>query len=278
MTERWKKFELEVLSFLRHKLSNIPVVVEGFGKSNSHLPDIKITRQVDGSELFWLDTKLSPAQGYQFVVQFTGDQFEFSEDNKATANEFSQGIIEHMNNHAHKYSNPGTAGVDLECNDRLLRNWIISQCEIKNVRYIVTSTKLDSFKVLVPVVDMDKYFKITARYRVKRSGSRDLAATHRSSAYDQLCKHLQGFGLEVGGSSIDGKRTIAHIGSSSLFGEELYFGDDYYLSAIKGSEGDYYIKKRGRTQNANIIFILEYCGLEQDMGLRHLQRSIVQNL
>ncbi len=270
---------MESVSFLKNKFSKLPVLFEWFGESNSHLPDIRVSRCSDKSMLFWLDVKLSPAQGYQFVVQFTNGQFRFSKENKATNNEFSRMIIEHMNDYANKYKNPGTQGCILTCEKELLYNWVISQCMDKNVRFIVTSTDLGTYKALISVNDIPKYFRITGIYRVKRSGSRHLAAKHRNLAAKQLKDHLRSRSLQVDNIYIDGKRTITHINvSEPLVGDDLYFGDQYYLSVSKEQEGEYYIKHRGSTENANVIFILEYCGLEQELGIRDFQQDILAEL
>lgn len=233
-------------------------------------------RQTDGAELFWLDAKLSPAQGYQFVVRFVDGCFQFSAENKTIPNKYSSKIIEHMNRNIDTYTNPGTAGYDVFCDEELITNWIISQCEAKNVKFIVTSTQLDSFKAIIPVRQIPEFFSITARYRVKRSGSRDVAIKYRSSALKQLSLHLEEIGLNINNSYVDGKRTLAHIDSQDLLvGENLYFGENYYLSARRDNEGEYLIKQRGSTRNANIIFVLKYRGPQENLGIDELHQSIV---
>lgn len=191
MKRDWEIFEKEVLSFLQDQLVSFPVKAEGFGGGNSNVPDIALRKVSDNSELFWIDAKLSIAQGYQFVVLYDKEHFIFSNENRTPNNQFSQAIINHMNENIIYYQKVNTAGIDLKCDSKLFYDWIVSHCIAKNVKYIITSNSLNSFKAIIPLDKIPDYFVVTAKYRVKRSGTSHLAKKHFATATVQLKEHAK---------------------------------------------------------------------------------------
>lgn len=54
---------------------------------------------------------------------------------------------------------------------------------------------------------------------------------------------------------------------------ERYFGDDFFLSP-NNTNGGYYLKKRSKTNNLNVIFSLDYIGPEENIGVDLLDEMV----
>ena len=123
----WKEFEEASTEFLNKTFGDYATFVLQ-GGSNSKKEDILVNTK-KGKE-FYIEAKHSPAQCGQFVLlpDIQTKKFDYSKQNIAPLNEYSQQIINYMNTKFEEYKESGTAGKDIvfpNC-ENVFINWILS--------------------------------------------------------------------------------------------------------------------------------------------------------
>lgn len=234
----WKDFEDECLEFLNSKYSK---TFEPQGRSYSTVSDI-LFKGLDKE--FYIETKMSKAQCGQFVLLPDEKEkvFKYSYKNKTKENEYTKEIINYMNSNFYAFSNSGTAGKEIDLPKSVFYNWIIDYYKTKAVEFILTKDK-NSF-VVIPLANLPIYFDVTAKYRVKKSGSAKLTTSNKQDctiAMQDAGINFTWVGLEITSeTNLDGIRVK---------------GDNFdYL--IKASGSRYTIRKLSNTKNANVIFTI----------------------
>ncbi|MBP3953567.1 hypothetical protein [Bacillus suaedae] len=268
----WEKFELETIPFLEKIYHDLPVAFKREGGQNSTKSDICVLH--DMNELFSLEAKLTPSQSGQFVLLEEQQKYIFSAENKFQNNKMTQLIIDELNAFKTKYTPKGQKAVIVDIDTYVLANWIKDHYKNKGSRFIITSTKINDYKAIIPINEVERFFEMTAVIRRKKSGTSDVARYKVSSCISELRQHLTAFGLEIIETKQDGKKTLVLLNKDIILEKnERYFGDEYFLSPnVKGN--GYFIKSRAKTNNLNVIFQLKYIGPEKSFGFEHLERSI----
>lgn len=167
--KEWEKFEKDCVEFLNDKFKDYATFVHQ-GGSDWTIPDIKVSPKI-GGDSFYIEVKKSPAQCGQFVLlPGDGNTFVFSDKTKSKNNADVQKIIAHMEQEFKKFSKVATESgdekIEFEGAEQVFINWIINYYKTKDVKFFITNGH-----ALIPIDQFGNYFKVTATYRKKKSGS-----------------------------------------------------------------------------------------------------------
>jgi hypothetical protein len=130
---------------------------------------------------------------------------------------------------------------------------------------------LDTFYNIIPITKIEEVFTISAVFRRKRSGTRDVPMKNLLEVKGLLTKHLTTLGVLNFQIKTLGNKLILGQLSKSIDNKELYF-DNYFLSYIGNNE--YRVKMRAQTNNPNVVFSMNYNGIKSDTGLEQLKNYL----
>lgn len=238
----WKDFEIDCTNYLNSNFGKYATFIH-VGESNSRIADIKVNN--NKNEEFYIEAKHAPAQCGQFVLtpNIQLCQFEYSLLNFNKLNEYSKQIIEFMNKHFEIFKEAGTAGKSIvfENCEEVFNNWVKQYYEEKNVQYFITN----NFMIL-PIEEFEKYFIVTAKYRVKRSGSTSAGKGNKDSLQNYLEHSFHIQSVEMVGDKIfvQSKEELHNT-------RFILNGYEYMLSK---RDDKYEVRKLSNTFNANVIF------------------------
>lgn len=259
----WEEFEIQCTKYLNNRFGRYASFFHQ-GGANSIVPDILAKTHTGKS--FYIDAKLSSAQCGQFVLLPNLDSytFEYSRQNVNRINKYAEMIMDYMNQDFDAFRQAGTAGkaIDMANGSDIFASWIIQTYQDKGVKFFIT-TKYTLF----PVEEFSDYFDVTAKYRVKRSGSGNVGKNNITSVMDYINKH-------------DYVITDLHINGNKLFVNSPHNLHDRkfilrgveYMFSLRGNE--YEIRKLSNTYNANVIFSIEQkssCGMSDKDFIHFLQ-------
>lgn len=243
--ENWKNFETECYNFLCEKFSNF-AKFQKLGSSNSTVSDILVTTN---NKEFFVEVKHLPAQCGQFVLlpDIKNKLFEYSSKNIIKVNEYSQEIIKHMNNNFEEFKNAGTSGktIIFENSENVFSKWIINYYKGKNVKFFI----INNLKLL-HIEKINKYFNITAKYRVKRSGSSGVSPKMLKPLSEYITKSFS-----ISKSEIISNKLFT-ISDTDLNNFKFIFENQEYMFSLK-TKNTYEIRKLSNTYNANVIFSIK---------------------
>lgn len=241
----WEKFEEDCTLFLIEQFGEYAKFTHQ-GKSDSTIPDIKV--ETKKNKKFYIEAKHSPAQCGQFVLlpNVETKKFEYSRLNSTDINEFSQIIINHMNNDFENFKEAGTAGKTIEfenCRD-IFNQWIIKTYKGKGVKFFITNNY-----VMLPIEKFADYFNVSAKYRIKRSGSSSVG----SGNINKVIQYLTTKYPDVKLKSVKDKVFV--YAEDNLHNERFTIGKNKYMFSKRAD--NYEIRKLSNTFNANVIFSIE---------------------
>lgn len=137
-----------------------------------------------------MDVKYCPAQCGQFVLLPDSENniFRYSNRNKSRINIYSQKILNYMNCHFKDFKEVGTKGKDIsmENDSDIFANWIIQIYKDKGVKFFITNNY-----TILPVERFQDYFDISAKYRTKRSGSRNVGKKNVQLVMDYILNGIE---------------------------------------------------------------------------------------
>lgn len=196
------------------------------------------------------------SQTSQFVVEIKNNKFVYGSKNKFKANQYSDEIINILNDNYNLYSKVAQTGMVVPVPETIAFSWIASNMKNKNVEFII-SVDNDGNKKVFSLDQFNKFFNIKTIFRRKKSGSQDLPKTY----YDDFKKHLDlRFSKYKYSLNTNGKKLYLDL-PLDLSKNECYIDSDvlpegkrYFLSN-KGN-GKYEVKITSSTNNPNIIFEL----------------------
>lgn len=252
---KWEDFESEMTGYLQQMLKDYDVLVEQYGSADSTIPDIEITIN-SNSKKFYVETKMPASQTSQFVVEIKNNKFVYGSKNKFKSNQYSDEIINILNDNYNLYSKVAQTGMVVPVPETIAFSWIASNMKNKNVEFII-SVDNDGNKKVFSLDQFNKFFNIKTIFRRKKSGSQDLPKTY----YDDFKKHLDlRFSKYDYSLNTNGKKLYLDL-PLDLNKNECYIDSDvlpegkrYFLSN-KGN-GKYEVKITSSTNNPNIIFEL----------------------
>lgn len=241
----WEEFEIDCTNFLIEQFGEYAKFTHQ-GRSDSTVPDIKV--ETKKNKQFYIEAKHSPAQCGQFVLlpNVETRQFEYSRLNSTEINEFSQVIIDHMNNNFEEFKEAGTAGknIDFDNCQNVFNSWIIKTYKDKGVKFFITNNN-----VILPIEDFSEYFNVSAKYRIKRSGSSSVG----SGNIDKVIEYLKSTF-----SNIELKTTYDKVfiyTNDNLHNQRFIIGKNEFM--ISKRENNFEVRKLSNTFNANVIFSIE---------------------
>lgn len=241
--ETWEKFESNSTKFLNITFGDKAIFTHE-GGFDSTKADIRV--QMKTGDVFYIEAKHCPAQCGQFVLipNLNTLSFDYSKKNITTINPYAQTIINHMNMEFDSFKEAGTKGkaIIFDNDQEIFASWIIDFYKSKKVKFIITN----NYKIL-PISDFAKAFTISAKYRVKRSGSSSVGR----SKIDAIKSFLSSKKIPI--SSLREESDKLYITSTSNLHNTRFIidGTEYMISL---RENEYEIRKLSNTFNANVIF------------------------
>lgn len=240
--KKWEKFEIACTEYLNDTYGNQALFMH-CGGTDANVSDIRV--ETANGNCYYIEAKCCPAQCGQFVLfpNLEKQKFEYSAKNAIEPNLYAEKIISVMNEDFETFKNADSAGktISFENDQDIFASWIKENYKRKNVKYIVTN----GYKIL-SLEELEKAFFISAKYRIKKSGSSCVGKTKINHVMDYLDKNYRIDDYRVNG----GKLFV--ISKDDLRNSRFAIcGTEYMIS--QRNEG-YEVRKLSNTFNANVIF------------------------
>lgn len=243
--KQWEQFEKECIEYLNDNFDKY-ATFQHMGGKNSNISDILV--KTNKNNEFYIEVKHSPCQSGQFVLipNFESKEFTYSNRNKIDINHFSKTIMDYMNSNFVKFSNSGTAGtiIDFENCQNCFANWIKSLYKTKNAKFIITN----NFK-LIDIDELEYFFDITAKYRIKKSGSSKVP----KKDYENILNYiLDKYPID----KYTYKNNSLFVKSNNNL-QKISFEYKNFTYKFSIKENSYFeVRRLSKTRNANVIFSL----------------------
>ena len=242
----WKDFEIQCTNHLNNKFGKYATFYHQ-GGSNSTVPDI-LVETIKGKS-FYIEAKHSPAQCGQFVLlpNVKTKTFEYSKLNVNPINKHAKIIMEYMNNNFNVFKEAGTAGkyIDIPNGIDIFSDWIIQTYKDKKAYYFITNNY-----TIFPIEQLKKYFNVTAKYRIKRSGSSNVGKRR----FDSVMEYISTQDYVITDSLFMGDKLYVYS-PQQLHEQRFTICEDEFMFSIR--EDKYELRKLSKTYNANVIFSIE---------------------
>ncbi len=242
----WQDFELECTDYLNDAFGDYAAFYHE-GGADSTVPDIRV--KTNTNRVFYIDAKHCPAQCGQFVLlpNILTRTFEYSSLNANRINAHAIEIIEFMNRDFDEFRDAGTAGKDINMQNgsQIFADWIIQAYKEKGARLFITN----DFKI-IDIDDFSEHFNVSAKYRIKRSGSSSVGRSRLSVISSLLKNEFR----SISSTRIQGDKLFVTSSVNLHNTRFIYEGNEFMISA-RGSE--YEIRKLSNTYNANVIFSID---------------------
>lgn len=250
----WKNYEDESYIYLTKKYGKYAEFIKK-GGSDSTVSDILVKTKKDS---FYIEIKSPKAQSGEFVLLINKKEkkFYFSDKNKSIKNDITNAIIKYMNENWDKYKNVNKTGLDINMNNNLFADWITKYYKSKNVKYFI-SGNINDFK-LIPIDNFAESFNISANYRRKRSGTRQLPQKYKEEV-NSYFKNI------FNTTDIFKIKNHYYLHETESLNKKLNSDGNYFYN-VNGIESTLYLTKynnkyrvsvRSNTNNPNIIFKIE---------------------
>lgn len=256
--KKWEEFELNCTKYLNNKYGNY---FTHLGFSNSISNDIEYNNK---NKKFYIEVKMPLSQSGQFVLlpDYKNKKFIFSKKNKTTLNYTTSLIIKYMNKHFEKYIKSGTRGKDIVINKTIFNNWVINTYRKKGVKFFITKGK---DYIIFPIEKYGKYFSVTAKYRIKKSGSSKVPISNQKEVIELLNTMNIHFELTddfnvISNEKLD-KLKFTLKDSEYMFS---YFNNNIYR-----------IRKLSNTKNANVIFSIKLIKEQDIIDLEYFVKTLI---
>ncbi len=241
----WEKFEIDSTDYL-NRVFNKYAHFDCRGGSNSTVSDIEV--MTNSGRHFYIEAKHCPAQCGQFVLlpNVGEGKFEYSRQNATLLNPYSESIIKHMNSRFDEYKEAGTAGkpIEMENGSSIFAAWIVQAYRDKGAEFIITNGN-----IIIPVDDFSNSFYISAKYRVKRSGSNSVGSGRMDAAREYLESNFSLTSVQRSGDK------LFATSDSYLHNRRFVIAGTEYMISGRGER--YEIRRLSNTFNANVIFSIE---------------------
>ena len=195
---------------------------------------------------FCIDAKHSPAQCGQFVLlpDLETGTFEYSHLNSNRINRYAEKIMDFMNSDFDAFREAGTAGkcIDMPNGSDIFANWIIRTYADKGAKFFITNNY-----TILPINRFKDYFDVSAKYRIKRSGSGDVGKIRLNLVTD----HIKSCNYTITNIRTAGGKLFV-VSTQQLHNQRFILCGNEYMFSIRGNE--YELRKLSNTYNANVIF------------------------
>ena len=263
--ENWYICEKECLEFFKKNYSSEDFVFEAEGGADSTKSDILLLN--NGIPVFYIESKMKQAQCGQFVVYQQDDRFVNSTRNRHNSSFSEDMIIDKMNEDFAYYANPGTSGKELKLEKSYYYDWILNYYDDKKVKYFIVEKVVgkniltsDNF-IIFPIQHFHKYFDVSAKYRVKKSGSNSPSKNSLIEIEDTLKRNNLHY-------------SNLHFNSTKLFVQIPARSEKFQMNGINydyqfnpQNDGYFEIRRLSNTKNANVIFSISLMKAQEQRDL-----------
>ncbi len=264
--EKWLLFENECANYLNNKYSaktKCNFILSG--GHDSHEPDLYVIK--DSNTLFSMEIKMAQAQCGQFVL-FPNDSsqsFAYSLKNKFPMNHYSKRIIEEMENNYFEYNTPSQK--QLAFDKRLFYDWVKYHYQIeRDTKYLIS--KGNDF-VVFNIDNFEKYYDISAVFRIKKSGS----ANPSASDMKEILQLLEVGSVRFSDLKSDGR--YVNVKLPDFQENKLIRTGGKYEYQFKRLNGDNFrITKLSNTYNANVIFSIDLLREQDPADLKEFEKDL----
>lgn len=242
----WEEFEFSCTDYLNSTFGDCATFIHE-GGSDSTVPDILV--RTNSGRKFYIDVKHCPAQCGQFVLlpNLKTQTFDYSPLNANPINPYAREIMAYMDCYFDEFKEAGTSGKDINMKNGsdIFASWIVYNYKNKGADYFITN----GFTI-VPIDRFSDYFYVSAKYRIKRSGSGsvgrgNIAGVRR--AIESGDYGISSVRIDDTKMFVTSKRNIHNV-------RFILNGTEFMFSA-RGYE--YEIRKLSNTFNANVIFSID---------------------
>lgn len=254
--KNWQEFEIQCTDYLNNKFGHYAKFFHQ-GGTDSTIPDILV--KTNSGNVFYIETKHSPAQCGQFVLLPNLDTgtFEYSKQNTTKLNIYAEKIIDYMNQDFDGFREAGTKGKEIEISNgtTIFTNWIIQHYSAKGVKFFMTNNY-----TLLPIEHFSDYFEVSAKYRIKRSGSGNVG----KSKIHSVMNYITSNDYVITDSYTNGDKLFVYS-SHDLHNNRFILRGIEYMFSLR--ENEYEIRKLSNTYNANVIFSIKQkltCGMSDE--------------
>lgn len=242
----WEDFELDCTDYLNKKFGTYASFAHE-GGSDSTVPDIKVKTR--SGRVFYIDVKHCPAQCGQFVLlpNLSTRTFEYSRLNATSVNRYAELIMAHMDSSFEEFKEAGTSGKDIIMPNgpSVFANWIIQTYKNKGAEFFITNNY-----TIVPIDRFLDFFSVTAKYRIKRSGSSAVGKGNMAA----VSRHIQNGGYGVTSMRTDEAKLFVSS-PRNIHNIRFVISGTEYMFSVRGDE--YEIRRLSNTFNANVIFSID---------------------
>ena len=261
---RGEEFELQCYNYLRENYSTPTTSFRHLGGMDSTTSDIAVIKNNNVS--FYIEAKDSCAQSGQFVVltDQSTDSFVFSTKNHSEPNEMTDIIIDYMNQNFDTFYNAGTSGKSINISSDIFAQWIIQHYIDKGVKYFI------SYKngfVILPIHKFSEYFDISAKYRIKKSGSREPA----KKDHEILKELISNYYPHASFNAIDKK---LYVSINEPLRQERFEIEEYTFLLSLRDDDLFEIRKLSNTRNMNVIFSIDLLKVQDPADLVLFENDI----
>lgn len=242
----WQDFENNCCNYLNRKYGSY-ASFNCKGGSDSTQPDIHVITKSGKS--FYIEAKSCPAQCGQFVLipSIASETFIYSESNDTAINDYAKIIMHHMNNDFEAFKEAGTSGKEIILKDgsTVFANWIINHYQSKGTKFFIANNYL-----IFPIEEFSQHFNVTAKYRIKRSGSGSVGKASIPAVEDVI----RSLTLPVTKFRRDNSKLFVSC-SKCIHNLRFKYNGYAYMFSQRGNE--YEIRKLSNTFHANVIFSID---------------------
>ena len=242
----WQDFEQNCCDYLTRKYGSY-ASFDCEGGADSTRPDIYV--RTKSGKSFYIEAKHCPAQCGQFVLipDISTERFVYSPLNDTPINSFARVVMQHMDADFEGFKEAGTSGKDIVTKNgsQVFADWIIDHYKNKGTKFFITNNYL-----IFPIEDFAQYFNVTAKYRIKRSGSSSVGKWSIPS----VKRVIASLNLPITNYRVDGSKLFVSC-SKYIHNIRFRYNGYEYMFSQRGSE--YEIRKLSNTFNANVIFSID---------------------
>ena len=260
----WEEFEMQCAEHFNNRFSHYANFILQ-GGADSTVPDILV--KTNSGKSFYIEAKHSPAQCGQFVLlpNLETSTFEYSRQNVNRINRYAEMIMNYMNQDFDAFREAGTAGKDIDMpnSSNVFANWIIQAYSDKGAKFFVTNNF-----TLLPIENFSDYFNVTAKYRIKRSGSDNVG----KSRFNLVLDYITSNGYIITSHRTSGSKLFVSS-PKNLHAQRFIIRGIEYMFSLRGNE--YELRKLSNTYNANVIFSIKQKamipGMSDDEFIQHIK-------
>ena len=245
----WEEFEIQCMDYLNNRFGAYARFFHQ-GGADSTVPDILVKTKSGSGNSFYIDAKHSPAQCGQFVLlpDLDTGTFEYSRLNVNRINRYAEMIMEYMNKDFDAFREAGTAGKDIDMpnGSDIFAGWIIQAYKDKGADFFITNNY-----TILPIEHFREYFDVTAKYRIKRSGSGNVGKSRLKPVMDYISTH----DYVITDSRVAEDKLFV-VSPQQLHNHRFILRGIEYMFSLRGDE--YELRKLSNTYNANVIFSIKH--------------------